>query len=121
MSGERTMRDWYAPLEIYTLASWLRVAVAVNIFLLFDYLREDGMLYSMAGIALMAMLVYSLPDGSTSWRRDVSLALSGCGLGRNSVHPFSSDRVRNLDGVMACDSGIHFSVLDFFTSRLEME
>ena len=78
MSGERTMRDWYAPLEIYTLASWLRVAVAVNIFLLlFDYLREDGMLYSLAGIALMTILVYSLPDGSTSWRRDVSLALSG--------------------------------------------
>ena len=78
MSGERAMRDWYAPLEIYTLASWLRVAVVVNIFLLlFDYLREDGLEYSLIGILLMAMLVYSLPDGSKSWRRDVSLALSG--------------------------------------------
>ena len=44
MSGERVMRDWYAPLEIYTLASWLRVAVAINIcLLLFDYLRSDGL------------------------------------------------------------------------------
>lgn len=78
MSGERVMRDWYAPLEIYTLASWLRVAVAINIcLLLFDYLRADGLEYSLVGIVLMVMLVYSLPDGSKSWRRDVSLALSG--------------------------------------------
>ena len=78
MSGERTMRDWYAPLEIYTLSSWLRVAVVVNIcLLLFDYLKSDGYEYSLAGIALMIALVYSLPDGSISWRRDVSLALSG--------------------------------------------
>ena len=78
MSGERVMRDWYAPLEIYTLASWLRVAVVVNILLLiFDYLRDDGFGYSIAGILLMAMLVYSLPDGNNSWRRDVSLVLSG--------------------------------------------
>ena len=78
MSGERTMRDWYAPLEIYTLASWLRVAVVVNIcLLLFDYLKGSGYEYSLAGIALMIALVYSLPDGDISWRRDVSLALSG--------------------------------------------
>ncbi|MGB1689751.1 MAG: hypothetical protein ACPHDM_03540, partial [Candidatus Poseidoniaceae archaeon] len=67
MSGERTMRDWYAPLEIYTLSSWLRVAVVVNIcLLLFDYLKSDGFAYSLAGIALLIALVYSLPDGSIS-------------------------------------------------------
>ncbi len=78
MTGERVMRDWYAPLEIYTLSSWLRVAVVVNIcLLLFDYLRGDGLLYSLVGITLMSLLVYSLPDGRISWRRDVSLVLSG--------------------------------------------
>ena len=76
MSGERTMRDWYAPLEIYTF-SWLRVAVVVNIcLLLFDYLKSDGFAYSLAGIALVIALVYSLPDGSICGG-DVSLALSG--------------------------------------------
>ena len=54
-----------------------KVAVVVNILLLiFDYLRDDGFGYSIAGIVLMAMLVYSLPDGDNSWRRDVSLVLS---------------------------------------------
>ena len=78
MSGERTMRDWYAPLEIYTLSSWLRVTIVVNIcLLLFDYLKNDGYEYSIAGIILLIALVYSLPDGSLSWRRDISLALSG--------------------------------------------
>ena len=77
MSGERAMRDWYAPLEIYTLASWLRVVVVVNLFLLtFDILRDEGILLSLLGILLLALLVKSLPDGSKSWRRDVSLVLS---------------------------------------------
>ena len=62
MSGERTMRDWYAPLEIYTLSAWLRVVVVVNLFLLiFDYLRDDGLEYSLVGILLLALLVKSLP------------------------------------------------------------
>ena len=118
MSGERAMRDWYAPLEIYTLASWLRVAVVVNIFLLlFDYLREDGLEYSLIGILLMAMLVYSLPDGSKSWRRDVSLgSFRWYRLGWSSIHPFCSDWFRNLDGILACYSGINFTILDFITS-----
>ncbi|MAH90580.1 MAG: hypothetical protein CMA11_02295, partial [Euryarchaeota archaeon] len=69
MSGERAMRDWYAPLEIYTLASWLRVVVVVNLFLLtFDILRDEGILLSLLGILLLALLVKSLPDGSKSWR-----------------------------------------------------
>ena len=43
MNGERVMRDWYAPLEIATLSTWLNVAIVVNIILLtFDVLRGDG-------------------------------------------------------------------------------
>ena len=45
MSGERAMRDWYAPLEIYTLASWLRVAVVVNI-LCFSSIIFERMVWS---------------------------------------------------------------------------
>ena len=78
MSGERVMRDWYAPLEIYTLHSWLRVALVVNIMLLiFDVLRDDGLDLSLAGILSLALLIKSLPDGTKSWRRDLSLGLSG--------------------------------------------
>lgn len=78
MSGERVMRDWYAPLEIYTLHSWLRVALVVNIMLLiFDVLRDDGLDLSLEGILSLALLIKSLPDGTKSWRRDLSLGLSG--------------------------------------------
>ena len=78
MSGERVMRDWYAPLEIYTLHSWLRVALVVNLMLLiFDVLRDDGLDLSLAGILSLALLIKSLPDGTKSWRRDLSLGLSG--------------------------------------------
>lgn len=78
MSGERVMRDWYAPLEIYTLHSWLRVALVVNIMLLiFDVLRDDGLDLSLAGILSLALLIKTLPDGTKSWRRDLSLGLSG--------------------------------------------
>ena len=78
MSGERTMRDWYAPLEIFALSAWLRIVVVVNLFLLtFDILRDDGLEYSLVGILLLCLLVKSLPDGSKSWRRDTSLVLSG--------------------------------------------
>ena len=78
MSGERAMRDWYAPLEIYTLSSWLRAAFIVNLFLLsFDFLRGEGLVLSLLGILMLGLLVNTLPDGSASWRRDVSLLLSG--------------------------------------------
>ena len=78
MSGERAMRDWYAPLEIYTLRSWLRAAFIVNLFLLsFDFLRGEGLVLSLLGILMLGLLVNTLPDGSASWRRDVSLVLSG--------------------------------------------
>ena len=78
MSGERVMRDWYAPLEIYTLHSWLRVALVVNLMLLiFDVLRDDGLDLSLAGILSLALLIKSLPDGTKSWSRDLSLGLSG--------------------------------------------
>ena len=70
MSGERAMRDWYAPLEIYTLRSWLRAAFIVNLILLsFDFLRGEGLVLSLLGILMLGLLVNTLPDGSASWRR----------------------------------------------------
>ena len=59
MNGERVMRDWYAPLEIATLSTWLNVAIVVNIILLtFDVLRGDGMTLSLLGILSLALLAY---------------------------------------------------------------
>ena len=73
MNGERVMRDWYAPLEIATLSTWLNVAIVVNIILLtFDVLRGDGMTLSLLGILSLALLAYYLPDGVDTFRRDVS-------------------------------------------------
>ena len=78
MNGERVMRDWYAPLEIATLSTWLNVAIVVNIILLtFDVLRGDGMTLSLLGILSLALLAYYLPDGVDTFRRDVSLVRAG--------------------------------------------
>ena len=78
MNGERVMRDWYAPLEIATLSTWLNVAIVANIILLtFDVLRGDGMTLSLLGILSLALLAYYLPDGVDTFRRDLSLVLAG--------------------------------------------
>ena len=88
MNGERVMRDWYAPLEIATLSTWLNVAIVVNIILLtFDVLRGDGMTLSLLGILSLALLAYYLPDGVDTFRRDVSLVLAGVCLLYTSPSP----------------------------------
>ncbi len=78
MSGEQAMRDWYTPLEVYTLRLWLKPVIVINICLLvFDILRDDGILYSLAGIFGLSLLAFCLPDGKSALKRDLSVVLSG--------------------------------------------
>ena len=78
MNAEKTMRDWYVPLEISVLNTWLRIAIVVNIFLLtFDVLRDSGIVLSLSGILALTILTLSLPEASKPWKRDASLAMAG--------------------------------------------
>ena len=80
MSSENVMRDWYTPLEISTLKSWLNAAIVVNILLLvIDWLRDDvqGLQLGLIGIICLLILSRTLPDGYSKIRRDVALVLSG--------------------------------------------
>ena len=78
MNADKTMRDWYVPLEISILNTWLRIVIVINIFLLtFDVLRDSGIIYSLIGIFALSILIISLPDITKPWKRDLSLVFAG--------------------------------------------
>ena len=80
MSGERVMRDWYVPLEVNNLRTWLIVATVVNsLLLIVDWLKDDehGLILTLIAIISMITLQQILPDGNSKSKRDLSLIFSG--------------------------------------------
>ena len=90
------MRDWYVPVEVLTLRTWLVVAFIVNFLLLtVEVLRDDSLSLYLGIIvcALFAALRASLPQVHELGKRNISLALSafiiGLGLFRLGSSSFS--------------------------------
>ena len=78
MSGEQVMREWYTPLEVYTLKLWLKPVIVINILLLiFDVLRDTNAAYSAGGIICLIAIERSLPNGVSNLKKDLPLIFSG--------------------------------------------
>ena len=78
MINERTIREWYTPVEIFALRNWLVAATVVNILLLtFDFLRGDDQLLilGVAGCVALAVLRVNLPESNNPNKRNISLFL----------------------------------------------
>ena len=77
MTESRFMRDWYVPVEILTLRSWLVVSFIVHLLLLtVEVLRDDSISLLLGFIVciLFATLRASLPKIHDQGKRNISLA-----------------------------------------------
>ena len=84
MTESRFMRDWYVPVEILTLRSWLVVSFIVHLLLLtVEVLRDDSVSLLLGFIVciLFATLRASLPKIHDQGKRNISLALSALIIG----------------------------------------
>ena len=84
MTESRFMRDWYVPVEILTLRSWLVVSFIVHLLLLtVEVLRDDSISLLLGFIVciLFATLRASLPKIHDQGKRNISLALSSLIIG----------------------------------------
>lgn len=84
MTESRLMRDWYVPVEILTLRTWLVVAFIVHLLLLtVEVLRDDSVSLLLGFILciLFATLRASLPKIHDQGKRNGSLALSALIIG----------------------------------------
>ena len=93
MTESRFMRDWYVPVEIITLRSWLVVSFIVHLLLLtVEVLRDDSvsLLLGLIVCILFATLRASLPTIHDHVKRNVSLALSALIIGIGTFRLVSS-------------------------------
>ena len=84
MTESQIMRDWYVPVEVLTLRTWLVVAFIVNLLLLtVEVLRDDSLSLFLGLLicVLFAALRASLPQVHELGKRNISLALSALIIG----------------------------------------
>ena len=80
MNKKSIFVDAYAPVEIAYLRLWLTVSACMSIFLIFiEWLKENtiGMQLCFVGLLLQLVVIFSLPDGKTSWKKDSATVASG--------------------------------------------
>ena len=80
MNKKSIFVDAYAPVEIAYLRLWLTLSACMSIFLIFiEWLKENtiGMQLCFVGLLLQLVVIFSLPDGKTSWKKDSATVASG--------------------------------------------